>query len=182
MQKSLETDRLILRPLKLSDYAFVRTLHTDPKVMRYIASGPARSEAQTRESIQKSLAMKEANPCLGTWIAELRETQVTMGTLILRTPATAEKTEGIEIGFIFAAEHWGKGYATEASRRLIQYVHDALGDVRIVALINAANQASRNTLQKLGFKTVGTTEYVNPVGGEVLPSEILEYQTLDPTP
>lgn len=174
MPIAIKTDRLLLRPLAHSDYDFIRTLHSDARVMKYIGSEPTRTEAQTRDGITKALALEKGNPLLGAWVAELAETAVPVGNLILREPATSEKTEGLEIGFSFLPAHWGRGYATEASRGIIEYVVQRFGKVRIIALIHPGNDASRKTLTRLGFKAAGVSQYVDPATGTALPSEVLE--------
>jgi ribosomal-protein-alanine N-acetyltransferase len=175
MPKAIETKRLFLRPLALGDFGFMRLLHSDPQVMKYIGSEPTRSEIQTRELIHKSLAIESETPALGAWVAELRETRTPISNLILRKPATAEKTDGLEIGFSFLPAHWRKGYATEATRGVIEYAFERFGKIRIVALIDPENGASRSTLTKLGFITVGMAQYVDPANGKILPTEILEF-------
>ncbi len=116
MPKSITTERLALRPLTQDDYNFFRRLHSDIQVMRYISTGTLRSEAQTQESILKCLQIEMEDPLLGAWVAETCDANRTpLGNFILRRPATKEETPGLELGFTIVPEHWGKGYATEAS-------------------------------------------------------------------
>lgn len=174
MPKPFETDRLVLKPVTQSDYAFIRSLHTNPEVMKYIGSGLPRTEEQSAAGMEKMLKMQIETPLLGAWIAFLKETHEPIGNLIIRKPATAEETEGLEIGYSFAQAHWGKGYATECSRGMIEYAYREFGPVRMVALIEPLNEASRKTLVKVGFTTIGTTTYLDPTSGQLKPTEILE--------
>ncbi len=174
MPKLIKSDRLILRPLSLSDYSFIRSLHSNPDVMKYISAGRMRSEQETRENLEKVLLMGVQNPVLGGWIVVLRETMEEVGNVIIRKPATREEMEGVEIGYSFLPKFWGKGYATEAAKCMIDYAYRELGNIKIVALIDPEHLASRNTLLKLGFKTAGYSEYIDPSTGVGLPTEVLE--------
>jgi RimJ/RimL family protein N-acetyltransferase len=174
MPKPIQTDRLILKPVTSDDYAFIRSLHGSPEVMRYIGSGLPRTEEQSKMGLERMLKIQLDTPLLGAWIAYLKDSGEPVGNLILRKPATAEETEGLEIGYSFAEAHWGQGYATECSRGMIEYAYQEFGPVRIVALIEPKNDASRKTLMKLGFISVGTTQYSDPTSGLVKPTEILE--------
>jgi len=174
MPKRIETARLVLRPLCLEDYAFLRTLHTDPEVMKFIGTGSGRTEEQTQEGMRKTLKLAEDTPVLGGWIVELKGNGQPIGNCIVREPATAEKLAGIEIGYMFAKAHWGKGYATEVTQGMVDYIKRELGEVCIVALIEPHHQASRHTLQKVGFQTIAMDTYVDPATGNKLPTELLE--------
>lgn len=174
MPKLIQTDRLILKPVTQEDYAFIRTLHGSPAVMKYIGSGLPRTEAESRMGMERMLKIQSDTPLLGAWIAFLKDSGEPVGNLIIRRPATAEETEGLEIGYSFTEAHWGKGFATECSRGMIEYAYQEFGPVRIVALIEPKNDASRKTLMKLGFNSVGTTQYLDPTSGLLKPTEILE--------
>lgn len=177
MPKPIETDRLFLRPFDDSDFTFLRALHSNPEVMKFIGSGSTRTEEQTRISVSKTKEIARRNPLLGAWVAELKSTQEKIGNLIIREPATEEKTDGLEIGYSFMPEHWGKGYATEASQGIIDYARSHFGDIRIVALIEPTHSASRRTLEKLGFVTVAHGIYIDPTNGIKLPTEVLELRS-----
>jgi RimJ/RimL family protein N-acetyltransferase len=179
MPKEIRTARLILRPMDEGDFAFLRTLHADPRVMRYISDGKTRTEEQTREAIARSMDVARADPKLGAWIAHEIAGGAPVGNLILRPPATPGATAGLEIGFSFAFEHWNRGYATEASLAIIDYVRAHLPERRIVALIEPSNEASRRVLTKLGFVAAGSPGYRDPLTGNVLPSDLLELRLRD---
>lgn len=174
MPKSFQTPRLTVRPITLSDYDFMRALHTSPEVMKYIGGGTTRTAEQTKAVMNKYIQLEVENPLLGGWIAFLTETNEPVGNLIIRKPATHEETEGLEIGYSFSEANWGKGFATECAQGMIEYAKREFGPVRIVALIESTNEASRKTLNKVGFKSIGFTQYVDPSTGTLKPTEILE--------
>ena len=57
-------------------------------------------------------------------------------------------------GYVFAKDAWGKGYATEAVRGVIE-VARGIGVVRLYALCHPDNSASRRVLEKCGFAREG---------------------------
>jgi RimJ/RimL family protein N-acetyltransferase len=61
-----------------------------------------------------------------------------------------------EIGYWIGEEHWGKGYATEASRALIDHAFSETGIEALSAACRINNQSSRRVIEKCGFQWVGT--------------------------
>ena len=66
----------------------------------------------------------------------------------------AESNGEVELGYWFAREHWGKGYATEASRAVLRLAR-VLGHRDIVAGHFIDNPASGAVLRKVGFRPTG---------------------------
>lgn len=60
--------------------------------------------------------------------------------------------DGVELGYWIAEEYWGNGYATEASKRLIEHAFDELNVTVIYATYRVENNQSKRVLEKLGFK------------------------------
>ncbi|MDY6777689.1 MAG: GNAT family protein, partial [Candidatus Nanohaloarchaea archaeon] len=68
-----------------------------------------------------------------------------------------------EIGIWIVPEEQGQGYATEASRRVIDYVFNELNRHKIVARTFSSNEPSKRIWEKLGFEHEATLheEYFN---------------------
>jgi ribosomal-protein-alanine N-acetyltransferase len=62
----------------------------------------------------------------------------------------------IEVGYAIAPEERNKDYATEAIQILVDYLFLTRDIVRIQAIIDSANEASRKAVEKAGFKKEGT--------------------------
>lgn len=65
------------------------------------------------------------------------------------------REEGLELGYWFGVPYWGRGYATEAARALVDY---AFGDTGCETLLSGArvtNPASRRVLEKCAFQWTG---------------------------
>lgn len=60
-----------------------------------------------------------------------------------------------DIGFAFVPDYWGKGYAAEAAKGLIDYARGELGVEGIFGFCNMENVASRRTLEKIGLEFRG---------------------------
>jgi len=62
-----------------------------------------------------------------------------------------------EIGWIISKEHWGKGYATEAARAMIDFARNELKLKRIIAHCDSENVASYKVMEKLGMSFISKT-------------------------
>ena len=76
--------------------------------------------------------------------------------------------EELEIGYWLTPAAWGRGYATEAGRAVIDMARHALGQARVTAYHHLDNPASGKVLSKLGFRETGRTRRHSLArGGEV---------------
>jgi RimJ/RimL family protein N-acetyltransferase len=66
----------------------------------------------------------------------------------------AQDGDEVELGYWFAREHWGRGYASEAARAVIAIAR-TLGHKRLVAGHFVDNPASGRVLRKVGFQPTG---------------------------
>lgn len=73
-----------------------------------------------------------------------------IGDVLLALRSVGHQT--LEIGYIFAAAYGGQGYATEAVRALLDLAFGTLGTRRVVARVDARNDASRRLLARLGLR------------------------------
>src|SRR5205085_7233095 len=64
----------------------------------------------------------------------------------------ADEPRQAEIGFTLAREHQGRGLATEAVRRLLDYAFGELGLHRVVGVTDARNHAAAALLRRTGFR------------------------------
>lgn len=142
----LESERLGLRRFRLEDLDNLLKLDADPEVMSGITGAP-RTRAQTEASLARILAQCELTPGYGVWAAEERASGGFVGNFLLRPMHDGE----IELGFRIVRDRWGRGYATEGGRLLLEYALHTLRVPRVVALARSDNLRSLGTLAKLGF-------------------------------
>jgi RimJ/RimL family protein N-acetyltransferase len=69
------------------------------------------------------------------------------------------RDSGAEIGYWLGAPFWGRGYATEAVRALIDHAFGDLGHDALAAGARVSNPASRRVLEKCGFQWSGVGLY-----------------------
>jgi len=63
--------------------------------------------------------------------------------------------QAAKLGYAIAADHWGRGYATDASRTLLNFGFRALGLHRVSAAMGPSNAASIRIVERLGMKYEG---------------------------
>ena len=67
----------------------------------------------------------------------------------------------IEADWLLARDQWGKGYATEAARAVLDHGFREVGLDRIVACVYPDNAASIRVAERLGFTQFGTEIVAN---------------------
>ena len=172
----LETTRLLLRPFTWNDFDFINALHADPEVARYIGYGKPRTETENRRLLEITFtAYKEDN--LGHLAACLRDTGEISGRCGLSlleveaapadeqaprwfwtrnsAPKGMEIVRRIEVGYTFARQYWGNGYATESATAVRDYAFQSRQEDQLVAAIFPENIASITVAKKIGMSFRG---------------------------
>lgn len=149
---ALATDRLILRPPVAEDLPWVLEEMNTPAVLRHLGG------VQSPEEVAKRFADDIAAFASGghqRWTVWLRDGATRIGRVglfHLRSPAAPLVLQGErEIGWTFAAAHWGSGPATEAARAVIAYAFGALALPVLYSQTSDSNVASTRMMQRLGF-------------------------------
>ncbi|MEP7112821.1 MAG: GNAT family N-acetyltransferase [Ilumatobacteraceae bacterium] len=162
MEPFLITDRLLLRRFTLDDAEDLLGLDSDPAVRRFVEDGePATLEAAV-ETIEYWLAHYEPNDVYGFWAAIERETGSFLGWFHFR-PRENGPSDEPELGYRLVAASWGKGYATEGSRSLINMGFRSGRVQRVVAETMTVNGASRRVMEKAGMRLERTFHAEWPV-------------------
>jgi [ribosomal protein S5]-alanine N-acetyltransferase len=145
----LETDRLLLRPWRVSDATVQRELWTerDPRVPQHRRIGP--DGHPTLEDIENWIKTSDQSPSLGLLVAERKGPGDVIGYCGLIRNGYGQDGEP-ELAFEFLRKVWGQGYATEASWSVLHWA-EASGYRRLWATVRDWNTASRRVLAKLGF-------------------------------
>ena len=143
------TERLVLRPHRMDDLDDLARFHGDPEVVRYVP-WPVRDRDATEETLRVKLTQTELL-AHGQWLVlavELRSTGQVVGEVLLKW---ASERQG-EVGFAFAREAQGHGYAAEAAAAMLRLGFDTCGFHRIVAVVVEGNEPSARLLGRLGFR------------------------------
>lgn len=148
----LETQRLVLRPFKLSDAKTVQQkagkkeiADTTLNIPHPYPNGAAEKWILTHEPKFKSGE-------LINYAITIKETGELIGAVSLMI---TKRFNRAELGYWIDKNHWGKGYATEASRALLDYGFNIHGLHKIFAEHITRNPASGKVMKKLGMKKVG---------------------------
>ncbi len=147
--KSILTENLDLIPLKASDAKDLFELHSDPEVMRYIKP-PVTEMSEIQKTIMKFDSYTEVNEDMGMWVARLEETEEFVGWCILQH-IEQNMDNPIEIGYRLHKKFWGKGYATEMAKVLVEYAEKKLKIKNLCGITHPENIASQKVLEKAGF-------------------------------
>ena len=174
---SLETERLVLRPLKLSDLDAIYQNANDKFQTRFLKSiEPPVSRKQEANWIRST--WKQWKKGTGFSFAAIRKDSNEMiGALdLLEVSKTHRRAK---IGIFFYQKHWGHGFGTEAVKRLLGFGFKTLKLNRIEYGFMEENTRSAGVMKKLGFKIEGIQreflrkrgKFVNHVFGSILASE-----------
>ena len=146
MEKVLETERMVLRRMEMSDVDDLMDIFSDHVAMRYYPGTKSREEAEAWVC-WKLQSYRDHG--FGQWVAILKDTGDFAGQCGL-TVQEIEGREEVEIGYLFLRKHWNQGLATEAARACRDHGF-ALGHDRLVSLIDPGNLASRRVAEKVGM-------------------------------
>jgi RimJ/RimL family protein N-acetyltransferase len=154
MHVFLETERLVLRRFTGDDVDALVELDSDPAVMRFINGGrPTPRDEIENEVLPAFLGYYERYPGYGFWAAVEKSTKRFVGWFHFRPEHEAAPDE-VELGYRLRRTAWGKGYATEGSRALIDKGFTELGVRRVFASAMVVNVASRRVMEKAGLQFV----------------------------
>ncbi|ATW02774.1 GNAT family N-acetyltransferase [Sphingorhabdus sp. YGSMI21] len=142
------TPRLLLRPGWPEDRGSLFAAINDETVIRNLASAPWPYRPDDAEHFL-------ATPRPATHPNFLIFSRNGQPPVLLGSIGFGDKEEGhLELGYWIARDHWGRGYATEAGRAVLDIAR-ALGHPEIRAEHFADNPASGKVLRKLGFRPTG---------------------------
>jgi RimJ/RimL family protein N-acetyltransferase len=157
---SVRTARLVLRPWLEEDLPAFAALNADPGVMAHLPAVLSRVESDIfAERIHRH--WRDAG--FGLWAVELPGAAPFAGFIGLMKPSfDAHFTPCVEVGWRLAAEHWGKGYATEGARAALAHGFVTLGLARIVSMTVISNVRSWRVMERLGMKRDPADDFEHP--------------------
>jgi ribosomal-protein-alanine N-acetyltransferase len=145
----LETSRLTLRHLEMSDLDALYRLYRDPQIREHFPEGTLSLE-ETQEELECFLRGHHTPPELGLWATVERSTGAFLGRCGL-LPWTIEGQPEIELAYLIDKSRWGEGLATEAASGIIQHARAELHLKRLICLIMPRNVASAAVARKVGM-------------------------------
>lgn len=152
---NIETDRLLLRRVRLEDAEPFFDIFGKPEVHEYLCAPVIQSMEGEIAFVESVIACYhcENEPDRRVWsICEKSNPGLAIGNINVRPKRF---TQAYEAGFALGPESWGNGYMTEAFRALIGFVFDHTLAQRIIAYHFSGNAASGRVMEKTGMTREG---------------------------
>ena len=159
-----ETERLLVRLYEPEDAPFVLDMYSRWDVQRFLGASPKLLQTleEANVAIHRWRSVSDQTPLLGVWAVTLR-TGEPVGTVMLKmAPLTSDQrpmplSDDHEVGWHLHPDHWGHGYATEATGGALQRAFGA-GVDEVVALILPGNERSLHVAERLHMQHRGLTD------------------------
>lgn len=145
MKKILETERLYFRQFTLDDAEILYQMHQDPAITKYTGDPIPWDSVELVAKILQEAILPQYEKSIGRWATFIKEGDVFIGWCGLK-----DVDGEVDLGYRYLQQYWGKGYATEAARAVLQYGID--NKIRnIVGRASVENIASVKVLEKIGL-------------------------------
>jgi len=152
----LHTARLRLEPICPAHYDGLRVLNGDPLVQRYIGGQPETPEETTAMIARVEERWRRFGHSWWSFIEPDTGELVGAGCIqhLGHDPANEH-----EIGWRLRPDRWGRGYASEAARRMAAFAFDSLQAPSLAAICHPENTDSRRVMQRLGMRYRGEEQW-----------------------
>ncbi|MBL0388567.1 GNAT family N-acetyltransferase [Tumebacillus sp. ITR2] len=148
MTFDIASERLTYAKLVPSDWELIRSIYTNPKLLQHIST--LQSEAAIRNNFEKELAPWDiTSPHWLTWTIREKASNQQVGVICIHTHNGEKRTA--EVGFILLETSAGKGYATEALKRVMKFAVDTFRFEKFMAVCSEEHIASQRVLEKVGM-------------------------------
>ena len=156
MNLILETNRLILRPLEISDAQAMFDMNKNPEVHKYLWQTPEKNIEESIKVIVYVQKQYKENK-IGRFATILKETNEFIGWTgikFVNDQIENGNTNFYDYGYRLDQKFWNKGYATEASIGWLDYGFNQMKIEKMNAYTHFENGASNHILQKVGFNFI----------------------------
>jgi len=145
----IETERLLLRQWKESDKKPFAQLNSDPETLLHFPKTLA--EEESNSFVDKTIQLINKNK-YGLFAVELKDSGKFIGFTGLAVPSwEADFTPCTEIGWRIYKGYWGKGYATEAAKKVLNFAFSKLKLEEVVAFTSHFNIPSIKVMKRIGM-------------------------------
>ncbi|GAO38765.1 putative acetyltransferase [Sphingomonas changbaiensis NBRC 104936] len=163
----IRTERLRLRPATAADLPSIHSILSDPRATAYWSTPPHQYLEQSRAWLRGMIDIPADE---GEDFVVEQDGRVIGKAGLYRFP---------EIGFIFNPEMWGRGFAAEALRAVLDRAFNLHGLAFVEADVDPRNEAALKLLARLGFRESGRKERTWLVGEEWCDSVYLRLSRAD---
>lgn len=148
---SIETQRLLLRPMRITDIDAMLRIFTDPLVMASFGIPPFERH-EMKQWVQRNLSHQNEYG-YGLFAVILKHNKSLIGDCGLEHRVINGESV-TELGYDFLSDYWHKGLATEAAKAVRDYAFIELRLPRLVSLIRIGNDASRRVAERVGMTLI----------------------------
>ena len=166
---TLQTERLILRPVQPDDAEAMFDYLRDEETVRFITVPPVKTVTEVIENSIQSYFMLDP---IGKWAIVYDQTMV--GTIDLRLN---EAHRQAEIGYVLNKRYWGQGIMPEAAQAILAVGFDQLQLVRIFSEHDTRNPKSGRVMTKIGMQQEGVALKSQIIKGEIV--DMVHYAITD---
>ena len=159
MPKEIRTERLLLRPLRMSDVDVVYQYAQDPEWARYLDVPQPYLRSDAEDFLGRQLAK--------SWSEEPDWAVVSDGKVIggVSLHDRDRERRTVELGYAVARAHWSQGFATEAVKAVVTAVFRNLSFKTVSARADVRNIASWRVMEKVGMTRKPIVHEDSPSGG-----------------
>ncbi|MBM6880583.1 GNAT family N-acetyltransferase [[Clostridium] spiroforme] len=146
----IETARLIIKDLTLSDAIRFSDYRNKPEVAKYQSwkyYSLKKAQKRIKYTLDHPFAGKIGNYQLGIYLIQ---SDYLIGDLFIEIEGKTTFT----VGYTIDSEYWAKGYASEAVSALLDYMHHSYHFKMCLAHVYEDNERSIRLLKKLGFEYI----------------------------
>ncbi len=163
MKFHIETERLILRELRLTDLDGMFELDSNIEVHKYLENKPIKTKKEAENNIL-FIQQQYKNFGIGRFAAieKLSGDFIGWSGLKLNTgekEVLNSKTGFYDIGYRLIPRYWGKGYASESAFATLDFGFKKLNIETICGAAEVSNIASNKVLQKIGLKFINEFDF-----------------------
>lgn len=148
----LETERLILRDYLEKDFEAYYRLKADSKTMYYLQDIQLFTKEEAYEDFQMVLSdMKKSDRKFYFFHIELKDSQEQVGSVGYMVTNDTPVGKIVHAGYFIYPKFWGKGYTTEAFKRVLEFAFSDNDVYRVSTGCLAENVGSEKVMQKCGL-------------------------------
>lgn len=145
----IETERLIISKFTLDDAPFILELYNDPDYIKFIGDKNVKNIEDAKKIIENKFISVYKKNKYGYYRVSLKSDNTPIGTSGLMK---RDGLEHIDIGYAFLKKYRGKGFAYEATKRVLDFGLNELNISPIAAITTLDNIKSSSLLERLGFE------------------------------
>ncbi len=161
--KIFECERLILREWLPQDLEPFVALNQDPLVMEHM---PSLLTLEESTAFRDRIVSHFAKQGFGLYACEEKASGSFIGYVGLNIPAfETHFTPTVEIGWRLSSAHWGKGYATEGAKLVLDKAFNEFNIPEITSFTVPANVRSQRVMQKIGLHHSPEDNFIHPILG-----------------